>query len=274
MRQGSGDDKMIDMRAAVRFNEAVAKDLFLMGLAAPAILHSARPGQFVMLGLGEGVDPLLRRPFSICGRKDEDTLLILYRIVGRGTALLARLGEGVDLPCLGPLGRGFNPPEDGGAVVAVAGGIGIAPLVSLMQSLNRRPCECLIGCRTAAELVPLDGLVPPDGVIRVITDDGSSGRRGLVTDLLEERLGRKEKPPGLICACGPQPMLREVARLAAEAHVSCQVSLEARMACGVGACQGCVVAASAGAGGGYLRVCREGPVFDAEEVDWGRSHGR
>lgn len=263
---------MIDTRVSIRFNEPAAEGIFLMGLEAPAILRSARPGQFVMIGLGEGIDPLLRRPFSICGRTGDDTLLILYRVVGRGTAMLSRLKEGAELACLGPLGRGFVLPEDGGAIVAVAGGIGIAPLVGLMQSLNGRPCECLIGCRTLAELVPLDRFQLRDVAVRIATDDGSSGRRGLVTDLLEERLGRKgDGAPSMVCACGPQAMLREVARLAVKASVPCQVSLEARMACGVGACQGCVVGAAAGAG--YLRVCREGPVLDAAGVDWRQSHG-
>lgn len=264
---------MIDTRAKVRFNRCVGRDTFLMGMAAPDILEAAVPGQFVMIGTGKGLDPLLRRPFSISGAEGQ-TLLILYRVVGRGTERLSQVAEGEELPCLGPLGRGFALPAGGGPVLAVAGGIGIAPLLFLLQSLKNREAELMVGCRTGSERVPEALFDLPAVSVSLSTDDGTIGRKGLVTELLEERLRDLRGTDAALYACGPRPMLRVVASLAQRAAVSCQVSLEAHMACGVGACQGCAVAAAPGIGRAYLHVCREGPVFDASEVAWGGTDER
>ena len=240
-----------------------------------------------MVKTGSSIDPLLRRPFAVhrvCGETgatpagtSPSCIEILYRTVGKGTLLLSRKKRGEALDLLGPLGSGFSLPRQLEQAVLVAGGIGVAPLLSLAQFLNR-------GRRTISRTVIIGGATRGDILCRgdfketgarvaVSTEDGSSGTRGLATDLLENILNSLSPEASAhlaIYACGPLPMLQRVAAIARDQAIPCQVSLESNMACGVGACLGCSVPIRSKTGRtiSYQRVCREGPVFDSTTIAW------
>lgn len=225
---------------------------------------AALPGQFVQLQVSETYDPLLRRPISVhdC---TEEKLVLLYRIVGRGTALLAAKKAGEMLNLLGPLGRGYSLNDRPQAVV-VAGGVGAAPLYYLLRALQQagKQVSFFYGARNRAELFLCDEYKDLAENYYEATDDGSAGTRALVTELAVPALAGLD---ATVYACGPLPMLREVARLAKLYGRPCYVSLEAQLACGVGACLGCVVPVRGREQ--YRRVCVDGPVFAAEEVFFG-----
>lgn len=226
-----------------------------------------RPGQFYMLSTSErwggGVDerPYLPRAFSFARAKPLEgggaALEFVLERVGPGTARLAELRCGEDLALVGPLGVGFRPPE-GTRAILVGGGIGIAPLICLEEALGRAVDEVLLGFRGAGHAIAA-GLIERDTVVS--TDDGSVGRHGLVTDLLAERL--PGDTPARVYACGPPAMLEAVRALCADHEVPAELALESGMACGFGACYGCVVPTRTG----YQRVCVEGPVFDASDLE-------
>lgn len=250
----------------------------LIRLAAPEIAASAKPGEFVMLGLPDIDRMLIRRPFSIA-RVDPDpavseprSIEILYKVFGARTAAFAGLRPGSELSVLGPLGRGYWLPDPGDPVrvVLVAGGIGNAIFPLAVQYLGPRALRAtmIFGARTADDLSLLDWF--RERMLRVVTvtEDGSSGARGLVTAPLADEIARAEGAPMLILACGPTPMLRAVGALAIAHDVPCQLALEETMACGFGVCLGCVVEKRHPESDfdRYVRVCTEGPVFDAREV--------
>ena len=258
---------MIEASTEIVFNKQVAENIFFMGFRSEVIVNAAKPGQFVMMQVRSGIDPLLRRPFSICG-VNGDVLLILYRVVGHGTTILSGKRPGDLIRVLGPLGKGFAFPEKGVQPIMVAGGMGIAPLIFLSLALARRERHFLAGYGTSAEVVPLDQL----GIVglspAIATEDGSQGYHGRVTGLLESVLSNANKKSSAIFTCGPLPMLHAVRQIALDKDIPCQVSLESTMACGVGACQGCAVKKAPGFNGAYAHVCQDGPVFDADIVDW------
>ena len=217
------------------------------------------PGQFAMLaaaerwGGGEDERPFLPRAFSVARRHDDGTLDFLLEDVGPGTERLAELEGGDEVWLLGPLGRGFDAPRDGRRAVLVGGGVGIAPLAILQDALGPA-APVLLGFRDSAHA---EGALLLDGP-RIATDDGSVGHHGFVTELLTPELGGAE-----VYACGPPPMLEAVRALCAEHDVPAQLALESGMACGFGACFGCVVPTRAG----YLRLCVDGPVLDAAVLE-------
>ena len=265
-----------DIEAPVVRNTDLGNGNWLLELQAPAIASTITAGQFVMLGV-PGADILLRRPFSVCGARGTlgdgapGALQILYRIVGRGTALMASMGSGAHLQVLGPLGRGFSAPEPRSLPLFVAGGIGSAPFPQLAAELGADvPAPWMIyGARTARDLPLLSWFRERCARVEVTTEDGSLGSAGRVTEPLEELLA-SAPPEGLtLYACGPNAMLAAVTRLADLYEVACQLSLEAPMACGFGVCLGCVVRTH-GAGGElrYERVCVEGPVMEARRLAW------
>jgi dihydroorotate dehydrogenase electron transfer subunit len=256
---------MLEQESEIIFNREMVPATFLMGLHSPALAAQAAPGQFVMLRVARESDPLLRRPFSICATR-ESLVLLLYRVAGRGTAMLARLPHGERLSALGPLGRGFVLPQSGQKVLLAAGGVGLAPLTFLALALDGRPRELLIGYPSAAESLPLEELGLQNLPVSLATDDGTLGHRGPVTDLVAARLEKAAQDIATLYACGPLPMLKKVAALAERHAVPCQVALETAMACGLGACQGCVVPSRDRPF--YHRVCREGPVFSTADLDW------
>ena len=252
----------------VAFNKEVARNTFLMGLISREIAAEAGPGQFVMIKVRDGMDPLLRRPFSISGVRGRDLFLILYRVVGKGTAILSKAREGDGLKVLGPLGRGFEPPAVGGRWLLVAGGIGVAPLLYLAQKGKAGRMDFMVGFRSADEVLPFEEFGLRDHDMILSTEDGTAGRRGLITDFLRDYMVHSGKEVPMVFTCGPLAMTKRVVPMSLERKIPCQVSLEAFMACGLGACQGCVVKAASKEGVRYYRVCRDGPVFEAPSLDW------
>lgn len=273
-------------------NEEVAPECFRMALEAPQIAEEARAGQFlhvkVVAGLAPldigsltGYSPLLRRPFSVHRIKPQFDIgsltgvEILYKVVGRGTKLLARLTQGEELDILGPLGSGFKVPAEGKATL-VAGGIGVAPLLALAEELAERgssQATIIIGAATK-ELVLCEEDFKKLGLeIQVATEDGSYGHKGLATDLLRQLLSTIDYRLSIIFACGPPAMLKKIAEMTSERNIPAQLSLERQMGCGVGACLGCVLKVKNAKGKGegdfsYKRVCKDGPVFEANVLDF------
>jgi NAD(P)H-flavin reductase len=220
------------------------------------------PGQFAMLaaaeGWGGGADerPYLPRAFSVARREGSESHFLLED-VGPGTRRLSELRAGEQVWALGPLGRGFTPPPSGRRAILAGGGAGIAPLAILQDALGPA-ATAVVGFRDGARVAGASLLRDP----QVATDDGSAGHRGPLTDLLAAELARDSH--ALVYACGPPRMLEAVRALCAAQSVPAQLALEAPMACGFGACFGCAVPRR---GGGYLRVCVDGPVLDAHELE-------
>lgn len=255
-------------------------------LAAEEIAISCSPGQFVHVlcnAHSQSYDPLLRRPFSIhFADPQAGTIVILYEIRGRGTQILSTKQEGDQVDIIGPLGRGFQIPEShDGEFWLVGGGIGVAPLYFLLRSLQSKyGRECirfLVGARTCDSVLCRHEFAAHCSQLFVSTDDGSEGYAGFVTALTEECLSREASLRNpIIYACGPMPMLKEVAAISRRWNLQCQVSLETKMACGLGACMGCAVklraceepGASDDSNFKYALSCVEGPVFSADEIIW------
>ena len=239
-------------------------------LESPAIAAKAAPGQFVMVKVSDTGHPLLRRPLCIHAR-EEDTIALYFDVIGLGTKLLAQKRPGDRIDLLGPLGRGFSigrPAGEDERILLVGGGRGIAPLYFLGDELHKAgfKVKVLYGCQTADDLKLKKLLQETCYDTAFATDDGSCDYQGFVTDLMEKEIA-KDKPVR-ICACGPDPMLKEVARQAALGSIPAELSLEARMGCGIGACWGCVKKIRREGREEWLKVCEEGPVFQAEEVVW------
>jgi dihydroorotate dehydrogenase electron transfer subunit len=235
------------------------------------------PGQFVMLSPGALAsaprsDPLLPRPMAVYRERREPggaVLEILFKRHGRGTALLADARPGERVRLVGPLGRAFAPPPPGDRAVLVAGGTGIASVYELAaRTLDGAapggPAPLvLLGARSASDLMGEPDFAALGAPLRIATEDGSRGTRGLVTELLEAALS--DGVPSRVYACGPTAMMRRAAEIAACSGCTCSVSLENPMACGFGVCLGCAVPLR---GGGFALVCRDGPVLDATDVAW------
>jgi len=258
---------MIEQYIEIVFNNPLASDTFLMGFQSPQIAGEAKPGQFVMIRVRSGLDPFLRRPFSICGTKG-DVFLVLYRVVGRGTAIMAETITGDRLSVLGPLGRGFDIPGKNIRCILIAGGLGVAPLCFLAQKI--RPETFMAGYGSFSGIIPLDRILEYDLHPSIATDDGTEGHAGPVTDLLEAYLGQNPSESHLlrVFTCGPEPMLKKVAEITSAMGISCQASLESHMACGLGACQGCAVKTASDVKRTYFHVCQDGPVVSIAQIDW------
>jgi len=230
-------------------------------LDAPAIAEAAKPGQFVMVRCGEGHDPLLRRPLSIHKTDDSGGVALLFEVVGRGTLWLSQRAPGDFVDLMGPLGNGFVVKPEAKWLLLVAGGIGIVPLAFLAEEATRlrRVVTLLLGARQVSQLCP--GSQLPNGISIVrATEDGSEGRKGLVTDLVGEFAGQADQ----VFACGPAAMYQSMVGLDCLTDKSTQVSLEERMACGMGACYGCTVKTRMG----LKQVCQDGPVFELSDIVW------
>lgn len=276
-----------DLLLTVESNDDLGAGHHLLSLVCPpggTQLPAWQAGQFAMIGLGlpaSATDPLLRRPFSLFNLPDEGPAgsrraQIFYKVLGRGTAILAHAAPGETIRCLAPLGNGFHPPgRPGGRLLLVAGGIGSASLhpLGLQEMREGRSPLVLYGCRTTADLAGVRPTQEAGIEVRVATDDGSAGRRGFASDLLDDFL-RSEGPAArerwTVCACGPTLMMKATAGVAARHGVPCFLSLESPMACGFGVCVGCVVGVRGDAQTPlrYRRICVDGPVFDAAAVIW------
>jgi dihydroorotate dehydrogenase electron transfer subunit len=241
-------------------------------LVAPGIAEHARPGQFVHVLAGQDRSFPLRRPFSIHRVERPGSALgtveIVFDVVGAGTLALSRLRPHDVVDLLGPLGRPFTPPPAPTGCVLVGGGYGTAPLFFLATELRTRRCrvDFVVGAASAARLLDAMEAKRLGHSLTVTTDDGSAGRRGLVTDPLGDLLARTRA--GQVYACGPMPMLAAVSRVAAAAGVPCQVAVEEQMACGTGICFSCVLPVGPAEPTRMARSCLEGPVFDGNAIAW------
>ncbi len=218
------------------------------------------PGQFYLLRASETLDPLLRRPFSIL-RWDDTHLEFLIRLKGRGTLLLRNMrpGDGIDM--LGPLGNGYPEPLKDETPILVAGGVGIASVFPLIGSLHAG-ARLFYGAMNSAELYLLDDIKKLTGNIYLSTDDGSMGFKGNAVERLIESLNDLAVANPTVYACGPEGMIASLLKFLNERGIPGYISFEEKMACGIGACLGCVIKT----GQGYKRVCKEGPVFNVREI--------
>jgi dihydroorotate dehydrogenase electron transfer subunit len=270
------DEKKAMMTGEIVENRCTAPGHFHMTVRLPPSFTTPAPGQFVMIREGGRGEPLLARPFSVFDfhRKGYHCVLeLLYRVAGWGTSLFSGLRSGDKATLLGPLGRGFTLPAGVRRALFVAGGVGVAPLHFLIHSgflatgvENPREAIFYLGARTKELLTGFERL---SGLcdLRVCTDDGSRGHRGPVTDLLKRDIDDYDPKETVVFACGPTPMIRALERLLENNLIPCQVSLEERMACGIGACLGCAIAIGGpGKKTEYRKVCEDGPVFELREI--------
>ena len=260
-------------------NSNIAPLRYKLILHSPRIAQRAKPGQFVHIRISSENQVLLRRPFSVHrirkGKAGLEFIEIIYEVVGRGTRLLSEKNPKDKLDIIGPLGRGFDLMRyDMRYAILVAGGMGVAPLMFLVERLLCSPQRrvrrvhrdilVLIGSRTKASLMCTGDFRRLGCKVKVATDDGSAGFKGKITELLKRELLTIGHKPSAIYACGPSAMLKTVTGISEKYNIPSQISLEQFMGCGLGACMGCVINTK----GGYKRVCCEGPVFDGQDIVW------
>lgn len=242
---------------------AIAKGMFDLTVLCPKVADEAQPGQFVQVS-AEGF--FLRRPISICDiDKAGGTIRLVFEVRGSGTEKISELNRGDYIDIIAPLGNGFKVLERGKKAICVGGGIGTPPMLCIAKKYGSN-ARAISGFRNSSIAI-LQEEFRAAGVNAVLcTDDGSAGIRGFVTDALREET--KKERPDIIYACGPMVMLKNVAAIAQENGIECQVSLEQRMACGVGACLVCVCRTVKDGREIFSHVCKDGPVFDSKEVDF------
>ena len=239
----------------------------LLVMRAPAVAAQVRPGQFVHVRVPHLGESVLRRPFSVF-KADGEQLAILYKSVGKGTRTLQYLKPGETLNLVGPLGHGFPPPQPASYPVIIAGGYGMA---ALYLTARQSPIKGLafFGGRKAQDILCVKEFEALGWTVRVTTEDGSLGRRGLVTEALDEWWTSEGAGRVPECfACGPTGMLRAVSERAVRHGWTAWISADTNMGCGVGACLTCVVKVRDGDGWKWARSCHEGPVFAARDLVW------
>lgn len=256
----------VDELCQLMSNRRLTQTLYDMELHAPRIARRIQPGQFVHLKIPGMDGHILRRPFSVRECEREAGLVrILYQVVGKGSAHMTTLAPGCQVDVMGPMGNGWELPSKADRVLFVLGGVGAAPLFMFGQEVVKAGAQLdvCMGAQTEAALVlkpHYEALLGQEPYCA--TDDGSYGHAGFVTALAQKLVDAYDYD--LVCCCGPEPLMRIVAAMAQEADVPCQVSMEKRMACGIGACLSCVVETTSG----KARSCVDGPVFDARKVVW------
>ncbi len=271
----------------VRFQRTLSPEYRHLGVAVPGLTRVFEPGQFVMLRSGRSLDPLLGRAFSIYRISEgaDPVLEILYKVMGKGTNYLAQLEPGEPVEVLGPLGNGFAVPADERTTVLVAGGIGVPPIAALAERLRRDASaprtsdvgprtglQVFLGGKTSADILCVKEFEATGAALSLTTEDGSLGSTGKITDLVEPFLRSGLSYPIGVYVCGPPGLLLAVAWMTEALDIPCQVSVEASMACGFGACMGCAVQSrSTDAVATYKLVCQDGPVFDSRTLIWKRS---
>lgn len=238
-----------------RFSETV----YDFTVRCPEMAEKVKSGQFLHILCGG--DAYLRRPISICDA-GEGEIRFIFETRGKGTEALSKHQVGDKLDILGPLGNGFDVhQEDQDTILLMGGGIGIFPLLNLAKQLKGK-ATVLLGFRNKEAVMMEEEFRQVSKEVLIATDDGSYGHHGFVTDMMQEILASGSV--SRVYTCGPTPMMKKIAEMAAEKDVPCQVSLEERMGCGVGACVTCTCKVN----GANKRVCKDGPVFDAKEVEW------
>jgi dihydroorotate dehydrogenase electron transfer subunit len=231
----------------------IAERVFSLVFDAPDVAYSVAPGQFVHVKCGDAL--LLRRPISVCDT-DGTLVKLVFEVKGGGTEWLSRRKRGDELDVLGPLGSGF--PETDKKVLLIGGGIGTAPLLLAARKLGKN-CDAVLGFSSLGKAILLPEFASSCNSLKIYSDDGSIGAKGFVTDFFSSE--HPTPNAELIFACGPKPMLRRIAELS---PLPVYVSMEERMGCGIGTCLTCVCKTS----GGYSRVCKDGPVFEGDSIEW------
>ncbi len=264
-------------KAQVLENKQLTENIYNLSLRAPSIAKEARAGQFVMVRINDGFDPFLRRPFSIFDMaKEEGIIKILYRIVGKGTSILATKRAGTFLDVIGPLGNGFwFPSKDLKVAWFIAGGIGIATLIPCIKALRERSHHTKVvlfyGAKSASDFINIEEFKEICHEIKYSTDDGSYGFCGSALGCAIDNFGKCEEKPSYVYACGPPIMLKHLARWVMDQGIPSQFSLESLMGCGVGACLGCAIPKKTSSlEPSYVHVCFEGPVFSPEVIEWSK----
>ena len=260
----------------VTANDAVGENFFLMNVHVSTRFETPKPGQFVMIRIAGLNDPFLSRPLSVYASsrgKNYCSLEFLYQVTGKGTQILAGLIEGSQVEINGPLGNGFDLSATRKNVVFIAGGIGMAPVSHLLESLSRQKSvssmKLYFGARGKTAVLGLNRAKNLCDNVCICTDDGTVGKKGLVTELFQKDLKKFRPEDTSIFACGPKAMLQALSKILSRGKFDCQVSLEERMACGTGACMGCAIAVNDENGvPAYKRVCADGPVFNLTDIIW------
>jgi dihydroorotate dehydrogenase electron transfer subunit len=251
---------------------------FILGIYCPPIANQIKPGQFIMLKVSDNSSPLLRRPFSVyksypsnsIEKRKRGCVFIIYKKVGRGTQKMTTFKKGQRVNLIGPLGNGFTlPPLPSSAnIILIGGGVGIVTLYPLIKVSKIKKIFVFIGGKTKNDILCVEEFNKSISNIFIATEDGSLGYEGTVVDLfLSQRKKFKKDENTFIYACGPMEMLKALTGVLKSKYFICQASLEARMACGFGACWGCVVKTNHPQSP-YRRVCQEGPVFHLEDILW------
>jgi dihydroorotate dehydrogenase electron transfer subunit len=243
--------------------EAIARNTYSFTIVCPEVAAVAVPGQFVHIRANGFT---LRRPISICGiDRKNGTLRIVFEIRGQGTEEIARLNKGDLIDMLAPLGHGFTVDDSFSRVILVGGGIGNPPMLPLARAYGSK-AVMISGFRNSSAVILQEDFRAAGAETILCTDDGSAGIHGFVTQPLKE-LAEKGGTDA-VYACGPMPMLKGIAAICAENGIFCEISLEERMACGIGACLGCACRTKRNDEEYFAHVCKDGPVFRAEEVIW------
>jgi len=270
---------MAQQKVKILGQKIISNNYFLCTLEAPSVAFQAVPGQFINVRISDAYEPLLRRPLSI-HRVTSSHIEIFYEVLGQGTKILSRKRQGEYLDIIGPLGNGFKlDKQEGSQAIIVSGGMGVAPLLFLAEEIvtsqkskvTSKPIV-LIGAKTKSQIICESNFRKLGCDVKIATDDGSRGLKGYVSALLENilrttpacRTGRDDSRRTTVYACGPKPMLKAIAGISLKYNMLAQVSLEEHMACGIGACLGCVIRTK----DGYRRVCVDGPVFEANHIIW------
>jgi dihydroorotate dehydrogenase electron transfer subunit len=257
---------MLEQTARIVSNERDTDLYFRLVLRAPKIAPLVQPGQFVHVRILPLKDALLRRPFSVF-QAAGDTFSILYKSVGKGTAVLAQMQAGAEVSVIGPLGHGFTVPPPGGETpLLVAGGYGMAAMYLLAQRAPQKGIV-FVGGRRRVDILCEQEFRDLGWAVRATTEDGSHGEQGLVTQPLLAELRRGAAGRKLF-ACGPTPLLKAVGKIAEDFQVPAELSMDEHMCCGVGVCLACVIPVKAGTSWEYQRTCTEGPVLDARKIAW------
>lgn len=250
-------------------HQQISPNIFRITLYSEYLATHAQPGQFVEVRVSKTSAPLLRRPISFHRIAPEHkTFELLYEVIGQGTETLSRSRVSDEIDVLGPLGTGFTIDPAKKLHILVGGGMGAAPLLALAETLKAKKPYVLIGGQNKDKIYCEKELKAVTDQVLIATDEGSYGRKGFISDLLidflDNQLTTHNFPLSTIYTCGPRAMLKAVSEIAFQKKIDCQVSMEERMACGIGTCLGCVVKTKSG----YQRVCKEGPVFNSGEIIW------
>ncbi len=248
----------------VRKVDQLNNDIYLIRIESEKIVAVASAGQFINMKC-PGPDVYLRRPISICSiDRREKTIDIIYQVRGKGTRSLTNIKAGDSVDIMGPLGRGFTIDSEHRHIIVAGGGIGIFPLLQLLKDHPASKKTAILGFRTKNSVVMEDEFNKYSTDLQIATDDGSYGTQGFVTSLLQEKISTQK--PDMVYLCGPVAMMEQGVRLLKKNGIPCEVSMEQRMGCGIGACLVCACKTKNGSDWDYSHVCKDGPVFRGDEI--------